>query len=138
MKDLKNDIAVSSAFNTQLINTDTVTDGNVIDLLDNESCTFIIQTGVVTAGTATPIIEESDANTFTGDENAVADGDLIGTELLAIIDTTSEVKTIAYIGGKRFVRFTIDSDASADLTVGVSAVLGHGLTQKEILNLGAA
>ena len=101
---------------------------------DYESATFIIQGGVVTAGSVLPILEESEANTFTGEENAVADSDLIGTELLSTVDATDEVRTLGYIGDKRFIRLTLDSDASANLTVGATVIKGDGLTRKEVLN----
>ena len=135
MKDLKNDIAVTNAFNTQVINTDTVTNGNIIDLKDYEGCTFIISAGVVTAGSVLPILKESDVITFGGEETAVSDVDLIGTELLCTLDASHEVKTLGYKGSKRYVRLSLDSDASANLTAGASCVRSHGLVKKDITNL---
>lgn len=137
MRDLKNNIGASSAFDTQLINSSTTTDGNSIDLKGYDSCTFVIQTGVVTAGAVTVVLEESATGDFSGEETAVADADLIGTELLAVVDTTSEVKTLGYIGDKRYVRFTLVSDGTTNLTVGVAAVLGSKSVRKDLTNLNA-
>lgn len=137
MKDLKNNVAVVNALTPQLINSNTVTDGVTIDLQDYESCTFVIQAGTVTAGNIVPIIEESTTGAFSGEETAVADADLIGTEANATPDATGEVLTIGYIGQSRYVRLTLDSDGTTNLTVGAVCIKGHPLTKPDITNLNA-
>jgi hypothetical protein len=129
MRSLKRDVKVVNAFDTQVINSDTTTDGDSIDLQDYDSCLFVLQMGTLTAGDATPIIEESDTGAFSGEENAVADSDLDGTEALAAFTDNADdnkVGTVAYIGEKRYVRLTIATTGTANLTIGGTAILGHG------------
>lgn len=140
MKDLKNDIAVEVALNPQAITTDTTTDGNAIDLQDYESCTFTFFTGTVTDGDYTPVIEESDTGDFSGEETAVADADLIGTEAnvaFADNDDDNKVGTIGYIGDKRYVRFTVVSTntSSGAAVIGAHVIKGHPLTKPDVTNL---
>lgn len=136
MKDLKNDIAVSVAFNSQTINTDTTTDGVAVDLQDYEGCTFVFSIGTVTDGTYTPVVEESDTGAFSGEESAVADGDLIGTEANAALSASNTVKTLGYRGAKRYVRFTVTSasTSSGATSVHALAVLSHPLVKKDVTN----
>lgn len=137
MKDLKNDIAVAVALNTQAITTNTTTDGNSIDLQDYEGCTFLFSSGTLTDGTYTPVIEESDTGAWAGEETAVADADLIGTEALTAMAATDDnkVKTIGYTGAKRYVRFTVVSaSTTSGGTVGALVIKSHGLVKRDTLN----
>ncbi len=129
MRDLHNNVSPAVALDPAAITTDTTTDGNAIDLQGFESCEFIAYSGTVTDGTYTPVIEESDTGAFAGEENAVADAVLLGTEAAAAFASADDnaVKRIGYVGGKRYVRFTV---VSASTTTGVDhfgaiAVRGH-------------
>jgi hypothetical protein len=129
MKDLYNDVSSKIALNTQLINTDTTTNGVIIDTKGYESITFIFHSATLTAGTFTPLIQDGEDSGLS-DAAAVADDFLIGTEAGAAFAATDDNKTkrIGYVGKKRYVRFNVVSASSADGTVGVVAVLGHAKT----------
>jgi hypothetical protein len=127
MQDLHSNIKVVPALTLRAaIATDTTTAGSEIDLQGYESCEFIIASGVLTDGSYTPLIEESDVSG--SGFAAVADADLISTEAAEAFAATDngEVHKIGYVGHKRYVKLSI---VSASTTSGgflaAVAVLGH-------------
>jgi hypothetical protein len=129
MKDLMNNITlkrvispVSEAGNTALV-------GQIIDRQGFSSLTYAIATGSLADADATftVLLEEGDASNLS-DAVAVADADLIGTEVLASFqfDDDNECRKLGYKGGKRYTRLTITpaNNASAALISAV-AILGH-------------
>ena len=122
MRDLHNNIKAETAFNTSAISSDTTTSGNIIDMQGFGSIEFVIQSGTLTDGTYTPLIQEGDESNLS-DATAVGDADLLGTEADAafIASEDNTVKKVGYIGNKRYVRLSI---VSASTTSGgtISAV----------------
>jgi len=97
---------------------DTVTDGFSIDTSDFDGgIVFNFIVTAFSAGTFTPILEESDTGLFSGEENAIADANLIGTEAGAVLTiATAEgdvLKSIGIFGTKKFVRSTISSSGAS-------------------------
>ena len=77
--------------------------------------------------TFTVLLEESDDSGMSG-ASAVADADLLGTEVLAAFqfDDDNETRKLGYIGAKRYTRLTITPVANASAAVlSVVAILGH-------------
>lgn len=105
--------------------------GAVVDRAGFESVTYVIQTGDLddTAATYAVLLEESDEDTFGGEENAVADADLIGTEADAGFDQAADVETrkLGYKGHKRYTRLTITPTGAGagDSPISALCVLGH-------------
>ena len=116
MRDLHNNIKAEVALDTTSISSDTTTAGNIIDMQGFGSVEFVMQSGTLTDGTYTPLIEEGDASNLS-DAAAVADSDLLGTEAAAAFASTDDnaVNKIGYIGNKRYVRLSI---VSASTTTG--------------------
>jgi len=110
------------ALNTQLIQTDTTTNGVILDTQGFEAVTFVMQVGVVTAGDVTMLIRDGD-NSGLSDVANVADDFLIGLETATLLDTSNTVSEIGYVGKQRFVRSSAVTDTSADLTVGITAIM---------------
>ena len=140
MKDLKNDIGVLDALNIQEIISDTTTAGAIIDRKGFESLTFSLQSGTVTDGAYAVLIEDG-GDSGLSDAAAVADKDLIGTEANAAFALTddNEVRTIAYIGVKRYVRVSLVSTATTSGGFfGATAIKGHANLRKVEDNLDAA
>ena len=136
-KDLKNSILEKVALNIQAISSDTTTDGAAIDTKGYQSVTFVLQSATLTDGTYTPVIEESDTGDFSGEENAVADADLLGTEAAAAFAAAddNEVRRIGYVGNKRYVRLTlVSTSTSTGGTLGAVAILGHPEVQETPVN----
>lgn len=130
MRDLMNNIHVkrvispvaSAADNTPIV-------GQIIDRQGYESLTYLILLGAIPDADATFVVllEESDAADLSGG-NAVADADLIGTELLAgfQFDSDNQTRKLGYTGDKRYTRLTITPVANASATlVAACAILGH-------------
>jgi hypothetical protein len=120
--DLKNNIKQANAFNIQAIASDTTTAGNEIDLAGYESVTLVLQAGAVTAGDATLLIQESDTSggTFTD----VADTDLIGLEADTKVDAANATTRIGVLSKKQYIKASVVTANSANLTVGAIAILG--------------
>jgi len=112
---------VSDADNTALVS-------QIIDRQGFSGLEFVIATGSVADADATftVLVEDGDVSDLS-DNAAVADAQLLGTELLAgfQFDDDNETRKIGYIGNKRYVRLTITpgGNASAALISAV-AVLG--------------
>lgn len=130
-RDMHNNILPAVAFNTQAISSDTTTNGTEVDLQGFESLEFIIQSGTITDGTYTPLVEESD--TSGSGYTAVADTDLLGTEADAAFAAADDnvTKRIGYIGFKPYVRLSIVSaSTNTGGTLSASAIKGHPLIKK--------
>lgn len=128
MRDLHNNIhplrcisPVSEAGTTALV-------GQIIDRQGYKSLEYVIATGSIADADATftVLLEESDDSGMSG-ATAVADADLLGTEVLAAFqfDDDNETRKLGYIGKKRYTRLTITpvANASAALICAV-AILG--------------
>lgn len=123
MKDFKNKMLQKVILRSQTISTDKTTAGSVIDRNSYplyNSLTYIIVSGDVTAGDATLLIEDSsDGTNYT----AVADKYLVGLEINTKVDGDDESLRIGYIGNNRYVRASVVTANSANLAVGVIAIL---------------
>ena len=60
----------------------------------------------MTDGTYTPVIEESDTGAFAGEETAVADADLLGTEAAAAFAAADDTGMSTTPTGARVKAFT--------------------------------
>jgi len=131
IRDLYNNVKELNALDIQTIATDTTTNGDIIDLQGYGSLMFVFQTGTVTDGDYTVLIQEGDESDLS-DAAAVADADLLGTEADASFDADTDdnlVSKIGYIGHKRYVRFNVVStNTSSGAVVGAVAVLGGART----------
>ena len=113
---------VSEAGTTALV-------GEIIDKKGFESLTYVIATGSIADADATftVLLEESDDSGMSG-AAAVADADMLGTEVLAAFqfDDDNETRKLGYIGSKRYTRLTITPVANASAAlVSAVAILGH-------------
>lgn len=127
MRDLHNNIAPKVAFNTAAISSNTTTNGAIIDLQGYDSVEFVIQSGTLTDGTYTPLVQEGD-DAALGDAAAVADANLLGTEAAAAFAATDDnsVKRVGYNGNKRYVRLCIVSTGvTTGGTMSAVALRGH-------------
>ena len=120
-RDLHNNMDERVALATQLINTDTTTAGVIIDTAGYESLEFITQAGVVTAGDITGVMQD-------GDDSGLSDAATVASDFtlgsLVTLDATG-VTRVGYVGKKRYVRLNGLSANSANLTVGIIAVLSN-------------
>lgn len=128
-KDNFNNFKAVPAFNIRTISSNTTTTGDVIDTAGFESVTFTFQTGTITDGDYTILIEDADESAFNVTNAAVADAFLLGTEAGASFtaDTDdNDISKIGYIGGKRYVRLSVVStNVSSGGIVGAQCILGH-------------
>jgi hypothetical protein len=129
--DMHNIVLQKPALNPGTINTDATTAGTIIDTDGFEALEFVVQSGTVTAGTFTPLIEHSDNADFSG-SSAVDDDDLLGTEADAAFAAAddNEAKRIGYRGEKRYVRLSLVSASSANGVIGALAILGRPYVAK--------
>ena len=126
MKDQRSDLSVLEALAAQTISTDTTTVGAIIDRKGFEAVTIAMAAATLTDGTYTPLLEEGDDSGLS-DAAAVADADLIGTEAGEAFAATDDntVKTLGYIGTKRYVRLSIVSaSTSSGGALSAVAILG--------------
>jgi len=133
-RDMHNAVDNKVALKIQQIASDTTTAGEIIDLGASgevfDSLEFLVQTGTVTDGDYTVLIQHGDESNLSDAAN-VADADLLGTEAGASFSAdTDDDKTskIGYRGAKRYVRLSIVStNTSSGAYIGAQALLGHPL-----------
>lgn len=129
MKDLFNQIHPLRVISPVSVADTTAQVGQIIDKRGFKSLTYVIATGAIADADATftVLLEEGDAANLS-DAAAVADADLLGTEVLAAFqfDDDNETRKLGYIGAKRYTRLTITpvNNASAAVVAAV-AVLGN-------------
>lgn len=101
----------------------------IIDRKGFDAATFLIQLGALTDVNATFVVllEDGDASNLS-DAAAVADEQLVGTELLAgfTFAEDNKVRKLGYVGDKRYLRLTITPSAndSGNIFLSVTAILG--------------
>jgi hypothetical protein len=122
--DNKSNFKTQSGFNAATIATDTTTAGNTIDTQGYGGLTFDCSVGVVTDGTYTPLIQDSDDDISYAD---VVDDFLIGTEADAALSASNTHTTIGYVGKKRYVKasYVSASTSSGATSCKMSAILGN-------------
>ncbi len=129
MKDLMNAIHPRRCIAPVSVADNTAQVGQIIDMQGYDSLTYLIAAGSIADADATftVLLEESNDSGMSG-ATAVADDDLIGTELLAGFqyDDDNEPRKLGYKGSRRYTRLTITpvNNASAAL-ISALAVLGH-------------
>lgn len=129
MRDLHHNLAIRRAISPVSVADTTAQVSQIIDTLGFNSLEFAINIGSVADADATfTVLVEDGAASNLSDAAAVADSGLLGTEVLAgfQFDDDNEVRSIGYIGYKRYVRLTITpvGNASAALLSAI-AILGH-------------
>lgn len=129
MRDFHNNIHPKRVISPVSVSDTTAQVGQIIDRQGFRSLEYVIATGSIASASATftVLLEESDDSGMSG-SNAVADADLLGTELLAgfQFDDDNETRKLGYVGDKRYTRLTITpvGNASAALLSAV-AILGN-------------
>ena len=129
MKDLMNNVTPKRVISPVSVADTTAQVGQIIDRAGFDSVTYVILTGSIADADATftVLLEEGDVSNLS-DASAVADADLLGTEVLAAFqfDDDNECRKLGYIGGKRYTRLTITPVANASAAViAATAILGH-------------
>jgi hypothetical protein len=120
MKDLHNNIKVTTVLAPVTIDSDTTTAGEVIDTQGFDSLEFVLQAGALTDGVFTAALAESDTVDESGDltsEGVVAASDLIGSLPSVENDASDESglsKKVGYRGRKRYVRLDVVSTGTDD------------------------
>lgn len=128
MRDLHNNIHPLRALSPVSVADNTAQVCQIIDKQGYKSLEYVIATGSIADADATFVVllEESDDSGMSG-AAAVADADLLGTELLAgfQFDDDNETRKLGYIGKKRYTRMTITPSANASAALlCVVAILG--------------
>lgn len=111
MRDITNNLTLKRALAPVVAGTDnTAYVSQILDTRDYHAVMLAIQIGTNTDVdvTFTVLLEESNDSGMSG-QNAVADADMNGTELLAgfQFDDDNECRKLGYIGSKRYIRATI-------------------------------
>lgn len=119
----KTSLKALKALNIASIATNTTTAGSSIDTKGFESLTLFFELGDRADGTFLPLVQDSDDNSTFAD---VIDQFLIGTEAEALLNTANTVKSIGYVGKKRYVKASIVSSAVASgATASATAILAN-------------
>ena len=131
MRDLMNSIHTVPLIAPVAARTDnTAIVSAIIDTRGFGSCTLVLVTGTNTDANATFAVLVEDGNdSGLGDNGAVADADLLGTEALAGFTFADDVecRKIGYVGPKRYVRLTVTptGNDSGNIFIAGVAILGH-------------
>jgi len=107
-RDLKSSVLGVSGLDLQEITSDTTTVGNIVDSQGFESLTLMIQSGVLTDGDYVAKVEDGDDSGLS-DAADVATDFLIGSLPVFAPADDQTVKSVGYVGKKRFVRLSLVS-----------------------------
>lgn len=109
--DLHNSIKVSRALSPVVAGTNnTAYVSEILDTANFSANELVIAIGANTDVNATfTVLLEEGATAALSDNSAVADADMLGTEVLASFDYSddNETRKLGYIGTKRYIRATI-------------------------------
>ena len=125
IRDIRNNLE-PKLVQLDIISTDTTTDGASIDTADyDQGLVFNFLCPLYTDGTYTPVLEESATGAFAGEETAIADANMQGTEAGAAVSAATIeggiLNSIGITGTLRYVRSTIVSaSTSTGATIAVT------------------
>jgi len=125
--ELFNNVNIKRVISPASVADNTAQVGQIIDRQGFGGVTYVIATGSIADADATftVLLEEGDAANLS-DAAAVADADLLGTEVLAAFqfDDDNECRKLGYKGIKRYTRLTITpvANASAALLCAVAVL----------------
>lgn len=127
-RDIRNQLKPILSLEPQVINTNTTTVGEIIDMADyNKGITFALSQAVTAAGTLTPLLEESVDPAF-ATSNEIDDiylvGDVeTGQEADSALTATQDISSIGAVGNpKRYIRLSIVSTDSPNVIASVVAL----------------
>jgi hypothetical protein len=123
--DLHNNVFQAVALDSQDITTDTTTVGNIIDTVGFESLEYVIQSGTITDGTYTLLIEESDDSGFSG-SSVVSSDETLGVLTGFVAADDDSALRVGSIGKLRFQRLSIVSASTSTGATKFSAVAIQG------------
>ena len=132
IRDIRNNLKPILA-QTDVISTDTTTDGAIVDTADfDQGVVFLFLATAYTDGTYTPLLEESATGAFAGEETAIADKNMQGTEAGAALSAADAelgvLGSIGITGTLRYIRSTIVSaSTSTGATITTIAVMAPEL-----------
>lgn len=135
MRDFLRNVLAKRAISSTRVADNTAQVSQIIDLQGFESAMFTINIGTIADADAafTPLLEEGDAADLS-DNAAVADSDMISmtpgtapeTAAAFQFDSDNQVRTLGYIGGKRFIRLTITpANNTGNADFGVTCLLSR-------------
>lgn len=130
VRDLMNNVTPKVAIAPVVVADGTAQVSGAIDTLGYESVTFLIALGTLadTDATWSVTVKEGDDSTQ-ANHTAVADADLLGTEVLAGFTFAADnaCRKIGYSGTKRYVSIEIDDVVAntGSAPMAVIALLGH-------------
>jgi len=139
-------VQIKRAHSPYYYSADNVWISEIIDLQGYDSCYFAMATGDLADANATfaALLQESDNSNFSS-ANDVADADMVSqtrgtapeTAASFQFDDDNEVRSIGYIGNKRYVRLYVT--ASGNTGVALLSVTAHlGLAAHEPITHGAS
>ncbi len=112
-KDIHDNAKISPALEPQVIDSDTNTDGEILDVQGFDSLEIAVQTGELADGAFACALYHGDDDAL-GDAALVLAADLIG-DAPAFDDTESNTaKKVGYKGAKRYVRLRVASTGTTD------------------------
>ncbi|QOG20454.1 hypothetical protein [Bradyrhizobium sp. SEMIA] len=115
MRDFLHSVVAKRAISSTRVTDNTAQVSQIIDMQGFEAAMFVINTGTLADADATfaVLLEEGDQANLS-DNGAVAAKDMISMSSAAAMtaagfqfDSDNQVRTIGYIGGKRYIRLTI-------------------------------
>jgi hypothetical protein len=109
------------ALDSQDITTNTTTVGNIIDTKGFESIEFHVQSGVITDGTYTLILEEGDDSGLS-DVAVVPADEVLGVLTGFVAADDNATKRVGSIGKKRFQRLSILSAGTSTGATKMSSI----------------
>jgi hypothetical protein len=127
-REIRNELKPFIALEPQVINSDTTTVGEIIDTADFDGGIVFVQSIAWTAGTVTPLIEESSADDFGSDVSDVADANLVGDvetgqEADSALTTGALISSLGVVGNvKRYLRYSMVSTGSANVVASAVAL----------------
>lgn len=112
--DIHNELTQTTSMGPVAIVSDTTTAGAIIDTQGFAALEYVIASGVITDGAYAILVEDGNDSGLS-DAAAVSDTFLTNTEASAGFALTDDntVKSIGYVGHKRYVRLSIVSTATS-------------------------
>jgi hypothetical protein len=124
MRDLHNNIAPVSAINPQAIAANATTNGASIDLVGFTAAEVLFVSGNLVDGTYACKLQDCDDNATWVDVPA---GKLLGAAPSFAATDDNLVKSVGYVGAKRYLRAVITTTGvTTGGTIGAVVIKGHG------------